>query len=122
MRACRFPWFIWALSALPVLLSVVHLIKPSLVRRGTAALFAALAVLQCLATNTFHDLTESPIAMQFDDVEIGNKVRTAGFALMAAMSLLMIILESFMGEKTGHEHVHGGRADAPAAATTEAKV
>ena len=110
----RFLWLIWALSALPVLLSIVHLIKPRLVARGSAALFAVLAVFQIFAANTFHDLTTSVVAEQFDDVKKADKARLVGFAVMAAMSLLMIILESFMGGE-GHSHrrhiaTEGGRA------------
>ena len=111
---CRFLWLIWALSALPVLLSIVHLIKPRLVARGSAALFAVLAVFQIFAANTFHDLTTSVVAEQFDDVKKADKARLVGFAVMAAMSLLMIILESFMGgeghSQRRHSATEGGRA------------
>ena len=102
--SCRFPILIWAFSVLPFLLSVLHLIKPSLVKRGSAALFAFAAVLQVFAVNTFHDLTTNATSHLFHTILVGNYVRIVGFSFMAAMSLLMIILESFMGHDEGTAH------------------
>ena len=110
------------LCALPVLLSLGHLIKPTLVRRGSAALFAALLVFQVFAANTFHDLAEAPLADAFKKVERGNHARLSGFAIMAAMSLLMIILESFIGDEHEHRHgeaLKGGRAPEGTATTSK---
>lgn len=99
MRWCRFPWFIWALSTLPVLLSMGHLLRPHLVRRGSAALAAVLAVLQMIATDTFHNLSHSRLADAISKVQHGNQVCVVGFAILAAMSLLMILLESLLGDR-----------------------
>ena len=98
-HACSFPWLIWALSTLPVLLSLGHLLRPRLIRRGSAALAAVLAVLQMIAADTFHNVAHSRLADAISKVEHGNLICVAGFAILAAMSLLMILLESFLGDR-----------------------
>lgn len=101
----RFPWFIWVLGALPVLLSVGHLLKPCIFRRGSSALFAVLAVLHMIAAETFHDISRTDLADKYKRVEQGSKICSVGFALMAAMSLFLIIFESFLGDHLKREHV-----------------
>jgi hypothetical protein len=113
LYACRFPWFIWALSFLPVLLSLGHLLKPTMLRRGSAPLWAVLATLQMILTETLHDISHSSMLVdRFERVDRSIKVAIAGFAIMAAMALAHIIFESFLCDHTHH------RTSTEVAATT----
>jgi hypothetical protein len=92
----------------PVLLSVVHLVKPSFVRGGSSALFAVLAVLQMLATDTFHNMAKSDLADRSSSYKKGSYIAVVGFGLLSALSLLIILLESFIGHKEPTRHVDAG--------------
>jgi hypothetical protein len=55
-----------------------------------------------IAAETFHDLSHSGLADTYNKFEKGSIVTTVGFAMMAAMSLLLIIFESFLGDHFKH--------------------
>lgn len=93
-------WFILVLSMLPPVLSIMRFLRPGKVGASTTALFAVLAVLQMLATDSFVNITDSRTADAFDEVRKGNQVAVVGFAVMSAMSLLAIVVDSFVDGDT----------------------
>lgn len=119
----RFAWFVWALSTVPLLLSVVHNVRPHLVARGSGALFAILAVLQILLANEFFNLDDrvretgtgtsgvdgvSDTISTNDTLRDWVRVTLAGFAIMAAAALMTIIFEALTDpNKSRHEHSSG---------------
>lgn len=102
-KLLRFPWFIWCLCTLPLLLSIVHNVKPKLVPRGTSGLFAIIAVLTILMCNDFYNQAEAVVGK----MDRYAKLTLAGFAVLAIGALFSIIIESGMNpHKTDEEH-HG---------------
>jgi len=122
----RFPWFLLVLSLVPLLLSIGRFVRPNLIGSGSSALYAVLAALQILACDAFVNGADSALADTYDKVKNGNRLRAAGFAIMAAMSMLAIIVESLHanGETKTTTHTEpgahtGGAVNEPA---LEAKV
>ena len=48
--ACRLPWFLWAVSGVPVLVMIANIVSPKFVKLTSGGLFALLAV-RSLSTN-----------------------------------------------------------------------
>lgn len=123
----RFAWFVWAFCTVPLLLSIVHNVKPHLVARGSSSLFAILATLQILIANEFYNIVDgtggvgegggvdNTVATSKNKPRDYARVIVAGFCILAIASLLTIIFEAVTDpNRSREEHRdgrHGGRGD-----------
>lgn len=110
---CRFPWFVWALNFLPVLLSLGAVLKPDIFGVSATTLWAVVTVLNILMANSFNNVRDS------DALGGSTKDRAlaalAGFAIMAATGLLIMLVHGMLHEDKAREHtgseVTGGKMD-----------
>eukprot|EP01025_Chloroclados_australasicus_P024360 TRINITY_DN24453_c0_g1_i1.p3 TRINITY_DN24453_c0_g1~~TRINITY_DN24453_c0_g1_i1.p3 ORF type:complete len:194 (+),score=37.73 TRINITY_DN24453_c0_g1_i1:260-841(+) len=110
----RLPWFLWSVSVVPVIVMVANMIAPKFVRLTSGGLFAVLAVFQIIGTDTFVNFEENAVSDSISDVRRNTRVAIVGFAFMASISLLMVVLDVLQFPQHEEHHsdetaVHGER-------------
>eukprot|EP00892_Ulva_mutabilis_P005416 jgi/Ulvmu1/3246/UM150_0019.1 len=95
-KAFRFFWFILALNTIPALLAIVAAIKPEFARGVSTSFFSVLAPLNMLMANAFYNAFDPQVYGLSEDLERAMKVTMAGFCLLAAGALVMLMADGLL--------------------------